>query len=184
MPSRSSAPKPLAHPPAVEVIFGLQCVTPDDLDQEAVGKALAASLPSGFTVERQVDHVNIAVKGDGKGQVEHSQSQAWSGVKVVNPKTGARVPRVPTTHPPPAAHSPNKSLDRRLNAPFRLRRSKARNRSRQLRRPEPPNAKNPGRGTGAFAWTKWWLRRRGRRPAHRWDRTRRYRRRSHGRSTA
>ncbi len=84
MPSRSSAPKPLAHPPAVEVIFGLQCVTPDDLDQEAVGKALTASLPSGFTVERQVDHVNIAVKGDGKGQVEHTQSQAWSGVKVVN----------------------------------------------------------------------------------------------------
>ncbi len=95
MPSSTPAPKPLVHAPAVEVIYGLQAVTPDDLDPQAVTDLVKDSLPEGFTIQQAVDHVNIAFKREGDGPIEHSHSQAWSGIKLLDTagKTAAHLMR-------------------------------------------------------------------------------------------
>ncbi len=82
--SATFVPTPMARPPVVEAIYGLQGVTPDDLDPEAATTRLNAVLPEGFSVEQSVDHVNIQFKREGTGPIQHQHTQAWSGTKLVS----------------------------------------------------------------------------------------------------
>ncbi len=85
----------MVHAPAVEVIYGLQAVTPDDLTPESVTDLVKAGLPHGYTIQQSVDHVNIAFQREGEGPIQHSQSQAWSGIKLIDAegKTAAHLMR-------------------------------------------------------------------------------------------
>ena len=96
MSATSTVPKTLDHAPAVEVIYGLQTVTPDDLDPQAVTDLINSSLPAGFTVQLAVDQVKIAFKREAVGPLEHNHSQAWSGLKLIDAdgKTAAHMMRV------------------------------------------------------------------------------------------
>lgn len=72
------------HPPVVEAIYGLQAVTPADLEQESVMERLKASVPEGFKVQVAMDHVNIELKRDGDGPVEPKHTQLWSGARLIS----------------------------------------------------------------------------------------------------
>jgi uncharacterized protein (TIGR04255 family) len=74
----------LAHPPAVEVIYGLQAVTPTDLEWEAVQEVLQQVLPIGFRVDQQIANVNIEVKTVPGAEPAQTRTETWSGVKVVS----------------------------------------------------------------------------------------------------
>jgi uncharacterized protein (TIGR04255 family) len=81
---RTPSPEPLAHPPAVEVIYGLQAVTPTDLEWEAVQEVLQQVLPIGFRVDQQIANVNIEVKTVPGAEPAQTRTETWSGVKVVS----------------------------------------------------------------------------------------------------
>lgn len=80
----STVPYPLKKAPAVEVVYGLQSITPDDLVPAEVAERVKNSLPEGFTIQQPVDHVNIAFKREGGGALEHSQTQTWTGLRLID----------------------------------------------------------------------------------------------------
>ena len=84
MPERTPSPEPLAHPPAVEVIYGLQAVTPADLEWETVQEVLQHELPDGFRVDQPIANVNIEVKTVPGSDPAQTRTETWSGVKVVS----------------------------------------------------------------------------------------------------
>jgi len=77
-------PRPWDHPPVVEAIFGLQAITPTDLEQEPVMDRLRAVMPEGFTVQVSMDHVNIELKREGEGPVQPKHTQLWSGARLIS----------------------------------------------------------------------------------------------------
>ena len=74
--------KPLDHPPVVEVIFGFQAVTSDELTKESAQERLDAAMPDGFSIVQVVDNVNLEFRNDGDGPIKHKHSQSWSGIKL------------------------------------------------------------------------------------------------------
>lgn len=77
-------PTAMDHPPVVEAIYGLQSVTADNLVPEEVMARLNRVLPEGFTVQQSMDQVNIELKNEGPGGIQHKQTQAWSGTRLVS----------------------------------------------------------------------------------------------------
>ncbi|MBX2982561.1 MAG: TIGR04255 family protein [Flavobacteriales bacterium] len=68
----------------MEAIYGLQAITPADLEQELVMERLRATIPTGFTLHESMDHVNIELKREGDGPVQPKHTQLWSGARLVS----------------------------------------------------------------------------------------------------
>lgn len=77
-------PSILERPPVVEAIYGIQAITPAELQQEPVMERLRTAVPEGFSVHLSMDHVNIELKREGDGPVQPTHSQLWSGARLVS----------------------------------------------------------------------------------------------------
>ncbi len=78
------SPEALSRPPVVEAIYGIQAITPADLDQVSVMERLRPLLPADYTVQENVDHFNIELKREGDGPLQSKHTQAWSGAKLTS----------------------------------------------------------------------------------------------------
>ncbi len=81
---KAFVPVPFDRPPVVEAIYGIQAVTAAELVPDEVMEKLSALLPPGFIMQQSMDHVNIELKREAEGPVQHKHTQVWSGAKLAS----------------------------------------------------------------------------------------------------